>query len=484
MGGILVGSMWLSSDSSIRRVHGWVSVLAKVGMASESVTLPWIVRMGISFALTQLPVETLRQRQLRLNAISTWSALLRSRDYEQQQVALAALCALLDTGQSAAAFREQAGWYDSLLQALPSLLQEEPLLFSPSPTALADPEIVYDALCLANVVASHPMFLHSPTDAHLWEMILEQAAPVATFEPQAALQWACLAAAVAERNDVAAEMLSNERIKRVLFDFAAPPDGDGVDATHGYDRPGALGSVPTSDLLSRASGSAQWWATAHPDEIEAAYAQLALHRMSHGLSAYMGGDELTEAELDERQQFASQWEELRVAPPELADADGAGRRVLPPTPPVHALGPDDLDKLATSIASTIYCVLGGLAWGALASARAKRPVLRGAARTGVGAAALEVLMRTKVAGMASFAGFRRREPAHGAEDAAVDGMHQARYDTLLGMVIGTSVDVMISSLLVLFVIQPRRAPFAFGGWVVGRGTQESMPVAIELDYYD
>ena len=48
----------------------------------------------VAFTLTQLPVDELKVKLLRLGALSHWGALLSLFDLDQQQVALGALVAL------------------------------------------------------------------------------------------------------------------------------------------------------------------------------------------------------------------------------------------------------------------------------------------------------------------------------------------------------------------------------------------------------
>ena len=82
---------------------------------------------------------------------------------------------------------------------------------------------------------------------------------------------------------------------------------------------------------------------------------------------------------------------------------------------------------------------------------------RGAGRR-IGASLFEALMRLK---LAAFARARQRS----GEEPPTTG-HQ--YGTLRGLAAATSADVAVSSLLLLALIQPHRAPLAFGGWALGR----------------
>ena len=116
VGGILIGSLWFRTDAPLHRAHGWVQHSQRAGMNSDNISMAWLVRVALAFGVTQLPVESVRQRQLRLGALPTWGAMLSSYDYEQQQIALAALCHLLDSNAAISAFQQEAGWYETMVQ--------------------------------------------------------------------------------------------------------------------------------------------------------------------------------------------------------------------------------------------------------------------------------------------------------------------------------------------------------------------------------
>ena len=194
---VLLGALALRSDSSLRRMNSWVEHVHKAGMKSDTVTLSWLLRVAIAFGTTQLPVQSLRQRGLRLGGLSAWSGMLGSfdLDYEQQQIALGALCALLESDEAIEMFTQETSWYDMLVRALPALVHE-------SSESLSVPDILFDTLHLSCVIVYHPMFSHAPNDGWLWERVLEQSARVVQYEPGAALHWACLAAALADKHEV------------------------------------------------------------------------------------------------------------------------------------------------------------------------------------------------------------------------------------------------------------------------------------------
>lgn len=274
-------------------------------------------------------------------------------------------------------------------------------------------------------------------------------------------------------------MLSNSSIKLALVHLAEPGGEAGaslmrasMDASMGGS--GWGGEAAADDLggnaggaLGGGGGGADWWRTASAEALEAAYARLALHRLSQA-AATLDASEFSEDELAERQEpFTKQY----------LDYDSP---TLPARPP--ALVPFGYEEAITAAASTIYCAVGGLLWGcasgARASVRAKRAIWRSAAITMVGASALELLMRFKISGID-----RARTLGKGGTAAAgtpsdmsplsfgvrfVSDSGPAQHGTLRGLALLTSLDVAISSAMVLAVIQPGRAPMAFGGWALGR----------------
>jgi hypothetical protein len=506
--GILLGSLWLRNDGAVARTHGWLQRVTKSGTTAENVTVPWLLRVALAFGVSQLPVDSLRLRQLQLGALSTWGAMLGSYDYEQQQLALAALCALLESDAALRAFRQESGWYDAVAQALPPLVHE-------SSIALSAPDLLVDALSLSCACVSHPMFLHTPTDAWLWERILETSVPGATLSADAAIQWACLAAHACEKHEVAQLLLANPNVKLALVHLAEPdapqmrdmwplarlaeqPSGSGSGSGSGSDsgrggdedeRAGLGGRFPSSSSRGSEAGgagassglprAADWWRSASAEELEVEYARLALHRLAVAAEGIAKAPANTLSDDDKEaanEPFTRAY--LDHEPPPL-----------PARPPPEALAEVlRIEEMANSIASVIYCAVGGLVWGgavgALASARARRPMWKSALITSCGASLFEGLMRLKMAGLerARRAGGGGRggggleaegtgARGFGDDDGArrvVDVHGPPRYHTLRGFAFTSSADVAVSSLVLLAIIQPARAPMAFGGWTLGR----------------
>ena len=475
--GVLLGGIALRSDRPIRRLHSWVDAAGRHASADQ-LTFSWILRVAIAFGLTQLPADSLRQRQVHLGALTAWGGLLGSfeNDYEQQAIALAALCALLDSEASVDAFRRETSWYDALVGALPALVHE-------SSQALEMPEILVDTLSLCCTAASHPMFTHTPNDAWLWERLLEQSAASVPYEPDAALFFACLAATLAEKHDVALAMLRNAEVKRALVHLAESDADDGVSSES--DGAGLKGGGRGSSLLrmggmggrvSGGAGGASWDASGaavggaaaaeltNPAELELAYARLALHRLALTAESLAASTELSQEErLEIDEPFVRTYRE-HVAPP------------LPTRPPARAFAPSAEEQVALSILSVATCALGGVVWGAvagaLATARARRPVWRSALLTAAGAAFFETLMQTKLSLLA-------RARARGVPEAT--SAIPPPYATLRALVLTTSVDLGMSCAALHALVQPNRVPLAFGGWLIGRGlmlSQELLSVDI------
>ena len=464
---VLLGAFWLRNDKPIVRMHGWVQRIQRAGMTSENVTLGWLIRLGLAFGMTSVPVESLKVRQLRHGALATWSALLSSYDYEQQQIALGALCAVLEGDSALAAFWEEAGWFDSLVQSLPPLVHE-------SSASLSQPEILYDALDLSTAIVSHPIFLHTHAgDVWLWERLLEETSACVPLHPEASLLWACLAATAAEKHEVAIAMLTNPEIKRALVQLADDP----------WTVPPKEGS-----MLGGEEWPAGWWRDASPEELESAYARLALHRLAQTADS-SNETELSPDEIAERQEpFTHRY--LHYTSP-----------ALPARPPPNALAPPDYERLASSLASVVFCGVGGAVWGGAAgmllSNRARRPVWRSALVTMCGAVLLESLMQIKVAAFRSARASMSSPPATsggGGNSMSAGATSVERfgggpapvplYHSLRSLASGVSLDIAVSSSLLLGLIQPHRFPLAFGGWAIGRLACLSQEVELALSVYE
>lgn len=302
--------------------------------------------------------------------------------------------------------------------------------------------------------------------------LLAQSVP---YEPDSALLFACLAAALSEKHDVCTMMLRNDEIKRALVHLADAdgPDGDADGALDGAGREltgrSALRRARSSadgGAADGAGGARPWWEAASPAQLEVAYARLALHRLS--LSAEtLGAAEMTEEErADLAEPFVAIYRE-HDAPP------------LPPRPPLTAFAPPPAEQLALSLVSVGSCAVGGVVWGtlagAVASARARRPVWRSAVLAAAGAALFEGLMQAKLAVLARW----RVMGVPGASPSA-----PPPYATLRTLALTSSVDLGLSCAVLYALVQPGRAPLTFGGWVLGRAISLSQEATFDVIEYD
>ena len=337
------------------------------------------------------------------------------------------------------------------------------------------------------------VYMHSQGDVWLWERLLEQSSASVPYLPEASLQWACLAATASEKPEVAVAMLTNPDIKRALVSLA---DDDGLLPSWTAEDGGEAGTSAGSHDHAQAvppggadGSSSDWWRTASADHLEAAYARLALHHLAQ-TADLTDPSELSPDELAERQEPFTKRYLHYTSPP------------LPSRPPPHALAPPDYERLAASIASVVFCGVGGLVWGglvgALPSSRMRRPVWRSALATTVGAIAFEGAMQLKLAASYRVRAMSKTPPrlaassngnGAGSESDGSGGSGGSGvvwgggsggqrfgggaapvplYRTLSGLVSGVCADIALSSAVLLALVQPHRAPLTFGGWAIGR----------------
>lgn len=334
------------------------------------------------------------------------------------------------------------------------------------------------------------MFVHATHDSWLWGRLLEQGAAAVEYEADVAVLWACLAARIAERHDIALEMLRSADVKRALVHLAEsdpgelpPPLGGGSGVAAG----GELGSMPG---LKEPRRGQQWWemaGVAAMSQLTAAYAKVALHRLAQSArSAGVGGiahvadDDSTSSlggeSSDEWAAEVSVEDHGLMDEPFVADYWEHEAPPLPVRPPLSLFAPQPHERLALSMLSVVCCAAGGLIWGAVAgavaSSRARRPIWRSALVTLGGAAGFEALMQAKQA-------LLTRWRVKGLPDASAAVSAPPPYGTLRGLALTLSIDLSASCLLLHFLVQPNRAPFAFGGWVIGRAASLSQDVSIE-----
>jgi hypothetical protein len=118
--------------------------------------------------------------------------------------------------------------------------------------------------------------------------------------------------------------------------------------------------------------------------------------------------------------------------------------------------------------------------GATRTNRAKRSVGRSALLAAGGATLFELAMQAKLSLFRRARELGTAPPAgstavvagaggsSGGERFGGGGGQSPLYRSLSSLVCATSIDLMVSSAVLVAVIQPRRFPLAFGGWALGR----------------
>jgi hypothetical protein len=136
----------------------------------------------------------------------------------------------------------------------------------------------------------------------------------------------------------------------------------------------------------------------------------------------------------------------------------------PPDPPPPALPPPHVEDLSSEermlegMASVVFCALGGLVWGALRGAtpasRASRTFFSAVRSTAAGAGIFEGAMLLKTFGRESL------PPNLGGG--------RGNYSTVSRLANMSALDVIVSAQVLWLVMRRLRAPFALGGWLIGR----------------
>ena len=113
--------------------------------------------------------------------------------------------------------------------------------------------------------------------------------------------------------------------------------------------------------------------------------------------------------------------------------------------------------------SILLCGVGGLLWGTLAgltpARRGRTPVWRSSLLAAAGAAAFEGILALKAAAFA-----RARLDGRPGETANAP----PPCETLRGLALESSLSLALSAVALGAMVQPNRAPLAFGGWALAR----------------
>ena len=519
--GLLLSGLAMKRQRLLARMQSTVHGVPMGGQVAD-VSVRQLMGLTLAFTLTQLPIEDVKLKLLAADGLRGWGALLACFEVDQQQIALSALRALLEGEAPLRAFHAQASWYDQLCEALPPLLHG-------SSRSLADPEVLLDAMWLGTALVTHPDFQHTARgDAWLWSRLLEEAAVALEVEPLAALPWCCVAAAAAEKREVAEAMLESDPIRQQLLAIARGFEEGSADGADGADGGGFAGGgadagelrpLQTDDesllgpppqpgffekLLFGKSPSALQ-VLDRSQAFEAAYARAALHRLAVAadnadnappaererdgdddsppppspLTRHVEHDELpppsSPSQQPQQQRSPLQPQQLlhdleRLVAEHLLDAPPP----LPASPPLDTTAVSREEKLLAATSSIFSCGVGGLLWGAargaLPSARARAPLRRSVLMATFGAMAFELAMQLRI---------ETKTRLRGDEPGA-----PPLYRGSLGFAAATTLDTSASCALLWFLIQPSRCAFAFGGWVLGRGLylgQQLLDLQIEFD---
>ena len=218
------------------------------------------------------------------------------------------------------------------------------------------------------------------------------------------------------------------------------------------------------ELLAEAESRSQGEAAR---DLERDYARAALHSLAqHAAAVDTSG--WTD---DEREVWYEAFfdEFVHYQPPSLPSRPPAKLPLLEETYLTYAL-------------STLSALAGGLLWGvargSFASSRARRTVLRSTVATAMGALFFEgcMLLRAEaVSRMSSPSSWPQPPPGLAPEPVL--------FSTLVRYALHQSLTLGTACALLQLLVQPHRAPFAFGGWVVGRGiylSQELVEMSIQI----
>eukprot|EP00962_Isochrysis_galbana_P051350 scaffold22750_cov96-Isochrysis_galbana.AAC.2 len=189
---------------------------------------------------------------------------------------------------------------------------------------------------------------------------------------------------------------------------------------------------------------------------------------------------------EEEEEREAQVRRGAAAPPtddELADRHQSffETHAAPPDPPPPPLPPALVEELTSDerllegMASVAFCALGGLVWGALRGAtpasRAHRTFFSAVRSTVAGAGIFEAAMLLKTSAR------DRLPPSLGGG--------RGNYSTTTRLANACAVDVLVSAQLLWMLMRRLRAPFALGGWLIGRSViLISDLIDVELEFMD
>uniref|UniRef100_A0A7S4FAM2 Uncharacterized protein n=1 Tax=Chrysotila carterae TaxID=13221 RepID=A0A7S4FAM2_CHRCT len=426
---MVAGSVMLSSDSRCAVLHE--CLVAPVEAATTDMTIPGHAGVLGALMMTKLPVDELKVRLFRVGALDFWCWLLSKPALEQQAVAVTAINSLLQGDAALACVYSDHASFSKIVQSLGLLLVPRPV-FGGDSCSLSDwqrAHELHDALELGATIASHPAFAESccsptgpPSDLRdLVLGLLEEGSSGSGLHPNADLQWAALAAAAASQPSFATVMIQRGYITGKLVRLVSDER-----ATFGL----------TRDETEQANG----------------FARVALQRLAKTGNSLGRGD-------------AEAWQAVVGRSPSPMEAAAEPALPLRPPPPT--------DEVARSLqlqSAIVNALVGGVAWGLCRGlprkARQLRPVWVAVASTAAGAGCIEVVSQGFV--LLRDAVRTGKVPKLSPYDAGGKAIESPLFVGLSEFLAAKVAEIFTLGSVLVWLLEPSRAPFAFGGWVVGR----------------
>lgn len=365
-----------------------------------------LASMCVGYCIAALPVDDLKLRLLRRGALTYWSVVTSLGEQGHELISLNAMNDLLSGDSGLRLFHADAEAYALLVDSLLSTLRPQDVLASR--VSIEEKgrtrNHVPEMMTLGSTLATHPSFRGARGDERFWLALIEGGEARMDDRPELAQAWAAIILACADRPRLARRILFDVNVKRRLLLLAEAPEED-----EGHQR---------------------------------GYAVMALHRLALAAAAEEGAPAVS---LGVRGRLL---EEFLDRPP-LPDAP------LPLRPPIER-SPDDFGPPGRMA----LAVIGGLAWATARcvrkSARASRPVRLTLLSTAAGAAALQTFQEMDLL-------------VHKHVWLSVFGNESAsNFTCLSSFSLVTAGELAASFGLLWALLQPGRAPFAFGGWVFGQ----------------
>lgn len=365
-----------------------------------------LATMCIGYVVAALPVDDLKMRLLRGGALTYWSIVTGLGERGHELISLNSMNDLLSGDSGLRLFHTDPEAYALLVDSLLSTLKPQDVLGSR--VSLDEKgrgrDHVPEILALGSTLASHPSFRGARGDERFWVALLEGGEASLDEKPELAPAWASIAFACAERPRLARRILFDVNVKRRLLQL----------------------TEESEEVVGLQRG----------------YAAAALHRLALAAAAEEGAPVVS---LGLRGRLL---EEFLDRPP-LSDTPL-------PVRPMADRSQDDLGP-ASRLA---LAAIGGFAW-ALArcfrkAVRTSKPIRLTLLSTAVGATAFQAfqeadLLMHKHVWLSAFG-----------------SVNSPNFTSISSFSAVTAGEFAVSFGLLWALVQPGRAPFAFGGWIVGQ----------------